>query len=85
MGNRGWAKWLNLTPASVTVGGAEGQMLRKRRWYIVNAVSALAAGLWMAGSLGVVGRGGRVEGWIGKEYDELYKTIPLIGGWMASK
>lgn len=81
----GWAKWLRLTPASVTAGGYEGQLSRKRRWYLVNAVSALVAGLWLAGGLGVVGRGGRVEGWVGREYDELYRRIPIVGNWMASQ
>lgn len=80
----GWAKWLNLTPATVTTGGYDGQVSRKRRWYLVNAVSALVAGIWLAGGLGVVARGGRVEGWVGREYDELYKRIPLVGEWMAS-
>lgn len=80
----GWAKWLNLNPDSVTSGGYEGQLARKRRWYVVNAVSALVAGLWLAGGLGVVGRGGRVEGWIGREYDELHRRIPIVGNWMAS-
>ena len=78
----GWAKWLNLTPQQVTQGGQEGSLARKRRWYLVNAASALIAGLWMAGGLGVVGRGGAVGGWVGREYDELYKSIPIIGKWM---
>ncbi|KAJ9621220.1 hypothetical protein H2203_007272 [Taxawa tesnikishii (nom. ined.)] len=78
----GWAKWWNLAPAQVTMGGVEGQVTRKRRWYAVNAVSALVAALWMAGGLGVVGRGGRVDGWVGREYDELYQSIPIVGRWM---
>ncbi|KAF1348864.1 hypothetical protein BDV97DRAFT_298072 [Delphinella strobiligena] len=78
----GWAKWLNLSPASVTVGGLEGQMRRKRRWYLVNAVSALVAGIWLAGGLGVVGRGGKAEGYIGADYDRLYRSIPIVGEWM---
>ena len=80
----GWAKWLRLNPDSVTSGAYEGQISRKRRWYIINAVSTLAAGLWLAGGLGIVGRGGKAAGWIGKEYDELYRRIPIVGRWMAS-
>lgn len=80
----GWAKWLNLAPTQVTQGGAEGQLRRKRRWYLVNAVSAVVSALWLAGGLGVIGRGGAVGGWVGKEYDELYRHIPLIGNFMAS-
>jgi succinate dehydrogenase/fumarate reductase cytochrome b subunit len=80
----GWAKWLNWTPSQVTQGGVEGQLLRKRRWYVVNAVSAVVTALWLAGGMGVVGRGGAVGGWVGREYDELYSHIPLIGNYMAS-
>lgn len=80
----GGAKFLRLNPTSVTAGGVEGQMIRKRRWYLINAVSALVAGIWLAGGLGIVGRGGRVEGWIGREYDELYSRIPLVGKWLAT-
>ncbi|KAI9793454.1 MAG: hypothetical protein M1835_007253 [Candelina submexicana] len=78
----GWAKWLGLNPESVMEQGVEGRLTRKRRWYGVNAVSALLAGLWMAGGLGVVGRGGEMKGWVGKGYDELYRKIPIIGGWL---
>lgn len=80
----GWAKWLNLTPAQVTSSGYEAQIARKRRWYLVNGVSALLTALWLAGGLGVVGRGGEVGGWIGREYDALYSKIPFLGKWMAS-
>jgi hypothetical protein len=78
----GWAKWLGLTPASVVQGGPEGQMRRKRRFYVLNAVAALVAGLWLAGGLGVIGRGGASEGWLGKEYDSLYSKIPFVGQWL---
>lgn len=78
----GWAKWMGWTPTQVTQGGEEGRLDRKKRWYIINAVSAVVAGLWMAGGLGVVGRGGEATGWVGREYDELYKSIPLVGRWM---
>jgi hypothetical protein len=78
----GWAKWLGLSPAQVTQGGYEGQMQRKRRFYVVNGIAALVAGLWLAGGLGVVGRGGEATGWLAKEYDELYGRIPLVGQWL---
>ena len=78
----GWAKWLNLTPQQVTHGGDEGRLQRKKRWYLINAVSAAVAGLWLAGGLGVVGRGGLVGGWVGREYDELYRSIPIVGKWL---
>lgn len=78
----GWAKWLRWNPDAVTSLGPEGQLRKKRRWYTVNAISATVAGLWLAGGLGVVGRGGKTEGWIGREFDELYRHIPLLGRWM---
>lgn len=78
----GWAKYLNFTPVQVTQGGQEGRMIRKRRWYLINAASALVTALWMAGGLGIVGRGGEVSGWVGREYDELYQSIPVIGKWL---
>lgn len=50
---------------------------KRRRWTINGGFVALAA-LWMAGGLGVVARGGKAEGWIGKAYDELYSKVPLV-------
>ena len=75
----GWARWLSLTPKQVTEAESQRNITKKRRWYGINAVSVVVAGLWLAGSLGVVGRGGKTDGWVGREYDELYKSIPLIG------
>ncbi|OCK78423.1 hypothetical protein K432DRAFT_356803 [Lepidopterella palustris CBS 459.81] len=77
----GWARWLKLAPSQVGAVGAQGQMMKKRRWYGVNAVSALVAGLWLAGGLGVVGRGGKTSGWIGREFDELFRYVPVLGRW----
>jgi hypothetical protein len=78
----GWAKWLGFTPAAVVQGGPEGQMRRKRRFYLINATAAVITGLWLAGGLGVVGRGGAADGWLGKEHDGLYKRIPFFGQWL---
>jgi len=77
----GWAKWLGWTPAQVTHGGAEGDLWKKRRWYAINGLSATVSIIWLAGGLGVVGRGGPAEGWIAGVYDELYRKIPLVGRW----
>jgi hypothetical protein len=77
----GWAKWLGLTPAQVTDMTERRHWTKKKRWYSINCVSALVAGLWLAGGLGIVGRDGKTAGWIGKEYDELYKSMPLVGRW----
>jgi len=47
----------------------------KRRWWVINAISAAVAALWMAGGLGVIGTG---EGWVGQVYDLLYSKVPLL-------
>lgn len=78
----GWAKWLGLTPAQVTSYGQQGQARKKRRFYMINGAAFALASLWLAGGLGVVGRGGEATGWLGREYDELYRRIPIIGQWL---
>ncbi len=79
----GWAKWLGYTPDQTTDPfGANRVRSRKRRWYVINGLSALLAGLWLAGGLGIVGRAGEVGGWVGRSYDELYRRIPIIGRWL---
>ena len=75
----GWARWLGLTPAQAPADDdAPKQLTQKRRWYAINGTSLALAGLWLAGTLGVVGRGGRTGGWIGSEFDELYAAMRLI-------
>ncbi|KAF2280117.1 uncharacterized protein EI97DRAFT_464142 [Westerdykella ornata] len=44
----GWAKWLGFLPSQVTVTDSRRHLIKKRRWYMINAASALVAGLWMA-------------------------------------
>lgn len=78
----GWAKWLGWTPDQATGMGAEKQLQKKRRWYIINGLAAAFTGLWMAGAFGVVGKGGEAPGWVGRQYDELYQMIPIIGKWL---
>ncbi|KAF2083214.1 hypothetical protein K490DRAFT_52223 [Saccharata proteae CBS 121410] len=78
----GMARWLGLTPAGVVEGGVAGQMRKKRRWYVVNGVAAAIATLWAAGGIGIVGTGGEAKGWVGKGYDELFRSIPVVGPWL---
>jgi len=78
----GWAKWLNLLPTQLTKWSSDIQLRRKRRFYLVNGVAAAVAGLWLAGGLGVVGRGGESTGWLAKEYDFLYSKIPIVGSYL---
>lgn len=80
----GWAKWLGWTPEQATSGdgSVDRALVMKRRWYVVNGIAAAVAGLWMAGGLGVIGRSGPASGFTGREYDEMYRRIPLVGQWM---
>ncbi|QIW95116.1 hypothetical protein AMS68_000634 [Peltaster fructicola] len=77
----GWAKWLGFTPDQTTALGVERQLIKKRRWYIINGVAGAVVALWMAGSFGVVGRAGEAPGWVGKMYEEMYQKIPIFGRW----
>lgn len=78
----GWAKWLGWTPDQSTELGARRALSKKRRWYTINGIAAAVTGLWMAGSFGVVARGGAAPGWVGRQYDEMYRLLPIIGRWM---
>lgn len=77
----GWAKWLGFAPSQVKDTDSRRHLIKKRRWYSINGVSAIIAGLWLAGGLTIVGRGGKTAGWVGREFDELYKSLPVIGRW----
>jgi hypothetical protein len=74
----GAAKWLGLTPNQVAHLEVDRPVIKKRRWYALNAIAAAVAGVWLGGALGVVGRGGATTGWIGRDFDELYAHIPMI-------
>lgn len=76
----GIAQWMGWKPSQVSPYAENKQLEQKRRWYAINGVAALVAGLWLAGGLGVVGREGKTVGWIGREFDELYNKIPLMRG-----
>ena len=78
----GWAKWWGFTPEQTTELGSERNLAKKRRWYTINGIAAAVAGLWFAGSFGVVARGGAAAGWLGRQYDEMYRLIPIVGRWM---
>ncbi|KAG9243421.1 hypothetical protein BJ878DRAFT_423646 [Calycina marina] len=67
----GVARWQKWTPVGVD------RKARRRRWTI-NGITALVSAIWMAGGLGVVGRGGKSDGWVGKGHDNLYSKIPLL-------
>jgi hypothetical protein len=80
----GAAKYLRVSREYVTDGGDYGARRRRRRGWIVNAVSAVVAGAWIAGGLGVVGRakGGAWAGWEVANWDRIYQAVPVVGRWM---
>lgn len=67
----GVAKWQNWAPVG-------NDKKAKRRWWTINGIAIGIAALWMAGGLGVVGRGGMSDGWVGKGYDVMYSRVPLL-------
>lgn len=81
----GAAKYLRLTREYVTEGGDYGMRQRRLRSRAVNAVSAVVAAVWALGGLGVIGRGiGAPAGsaWEVKQWDQVYKAVPVVGGMM---
>ena len=78
----GWAKWLGLTPDQVTETGSDRQVMKDRRWYVINGIAAAVTGLWMAGSFGVIARAGEAPGYVGRIYNEMYSKVPVVGRWL---
>ncbi|GJC83040.1 hypothetical protein ColLi_05878 [Colletotrichum liriopes] len=81
----GAARWLGLAPTAMGWSGSGTNVVdkkirkRKRRlWWALHGVAAAAAGIWAAGGLGIVARGGLTHGWVGKLYDDLFTKIPLL-------
>jgi len=78
----GWGRWVGWLPAWTGSGSMTGDPARvkrtRRRWWVMDGFVVLVAGLWAAGGLGVVARGGPGEGWVGKGWDELYERVPLL-------
>lgn len=92
----GWAAWngLRVTTARAERGhGAKSGILesreskdearrRRRTKWMVHGIAALCTAMWLAGGLGIVGHGGRASGWEAKNWDQLYKSVPVIGDWL---
>lgn len=81
----GAAKYLKLTREYVTEGGDYGMRRRQMRTRVVNGISALMGAVWAIGGLGVIGRGiGAAPGsaWEIKQWDQIYKAVPIIGSMM---
>jgi len=73
-----WVDGVGVGEDAGTIVGRE----RKRRWWMINGVVVGLSGLWLVGALGVVGRGGEAKGWVGKEYDNMFKSIPIVGNFL---
>jgi tRNA (guanine26-N2/guanine27-N2)-dimethyltransferase len=92
----GWAAWngLRVTTARTERGHSaksgilekmesreEAQRKRRTKW-IVHGIAALCTAIWLAGGLGIVAHGGQASGWEAKNWDQLYKSVPIVGDWL---
>lgn len=82
----GWARWLGVAqrakwirpdraaPGAVASVPETRALARQRRhlWLVVQGSVLAVFCAWASGGLGVVARGGAVQGWVAKVYDELY-------------
>ncbi|OJD13825.1 hypothetical protein AJ78_05748 [Emergomyces pasteurianus Ep9510] len=96
----GWAWWMGygrqLTETGIGAGKSKGpnggvlgslewrRRSRKVRWTVIG-ISAAGVGLWLAGGLGVVGRGGEGMGWEARGWDKIYREVPLLGRVLGMK
>ncbi|CAK7565131.1 MAG: hypothetical protein SEPTF4163_003040 [Sporothrix epigloea] len=74
----GWARWLGVAQRAQWTGPdtmletKPVQRRRRRTWLMVQGGVLLTFCAWASGGLGIVARGGPVQGWVAKVYDELY-------------
>ncbi|KAI0476331.1 DUF1691-domain-containing protein [Xylariaceae sp. FL0804] len=76
----GWARWLDAAPPAGWKRATYDRPTRQRRrraWWSIQGAAVALAGLWAAGGLGVVARGGAAEGWLAKVYDNIYSYAGL--------
>jgi hypothetical protein len=80
----GQAKWFGLSPTTKYIWGTStapaekrARKQRRRRWLALHGASVAFAALWAVGGLGVVARGGLMDGWIGKVYDDIFAAVGL--------
>jgi len=81
----GAAKYLRLTREYVTEGGDYGERKRTTRDRAITGLSAVVATLWALGGLGVIGRGigaPAPNAWELKQWNDVYKAVPLVGSMM---
>lgn len=74
----GIARWAGLTSPRVKHSNElQWQKWRRRRWWVINGAASTLMIIWMTGGLGIVARGGKSDGWIGRGYDILLQHIWL--------
>ncbi|KAF3401997.1 hypothetical protein F1880_009724 [Penicillium rolfsii] len=93
----GWATWMGWKVTTARkergskgslegyLGYPENEVKAKRQrkmWWVVNGIAAAGAALWLAGALGIVGRGGEGAGWEAQGWNEMYSHVPVIGAWL---
>lgn len=91
----GWATWMGWRVTTARKershkgsldgyrGPTETKSKRQRKmWWVVNGIAAAGAALWLAGSLGIVGRAGEGAGWEAKGWNEMYSQVPIVGKWL---
>ncbi|PGH22997.1 hypothetical protein AJ80_02912 [Polytolypa hystricis UAMH7299] len=67
-----------------SVRGSEAFRTRRRRRWVVRGLVVAGTALWIAGGLGVVGRGGAGSAWEARNWDKIYAHVPLLGRYLFS-
>ncbi|KAJ5151773.1 hypothetical protein N7492_010068 [Penicillium capsulatum] len=93
----GWGTWMGWRVTTArrerrSKGSLEGYLghpinqdhakRQRKRWWVVNGVAAVGAAFWLAGALGIVGRGGKGTGWEAQGWNDMYRQVPVIGEWL---
>lgn len=79
----GAAKWFRVSPEYVVEGGDYGARKKRKRRRVINATIVGVYLVWIAGGLGVVGRGDAGSGWEARNWEYLYASVPLVGRWLS--
>lgn len=92
----GWATWMGWRVTTRADRGNKGSLegyletpksqqrakRQRKMWWAVNGIAVLGASIWLAGALGVIGRAGEGTGWEAKGWNEIYRQVPVVGGWL---
>ena len=93
----GWAAWMGWKvttvrkergkPGSIEYGLGQTQdslvakKQKKSRW-LVSGTIAVGTAVWLAGALGIIGRGGQGSGWEASGWNKIYSQVSVIGAWL---